>query len=113
MKKKLMLSMVSTLIFSMIIATLLFIVIENREYIKNMKDTLKLNNEIIMNIMKNEKIEDKSSFLKKIFSNEIMRVTLIDKNGKVLGDSMAEEYTMSNHNWRKEVQEARKYGTGI
>lgn len=112
MKKKLMLSMVSTLIFSMIIATLLFILVENREYIKNMKDTLKLNNEIIMNIINNEKIEDKSSFLKKIFSNEIMRVTLIDKNGKVLGDSMAEEYTMSNHNWRKEVQEARKYGTG-
>ncbi|WP_368487722.1 two-component system histidine kinase PnpS [Clostridium sp. BJN0013] len=112
MKKKLMLSMVSTLIFSMIITTLLFIVIENREYIKNMKDTLRLNNEIIINIIKNEKIEDKSSFLKKNFSNEIMRETLIDKNGKVLGDSTAVEYTMNNHNWRKEVQEARKKGTG-
>ena len=112
MKKKLMLSMVSTLIVSMIIATLLFIVIENREYIKNMKDTLKLNNEILINIIKNEKIEDKGGFFKKIFLDKVMRVTLIDKDGKVLGDSMAEEYTMSNHNLRKEVMEARKNGIG-
>lgn len=104
--------MLATLAFSMLITTLLFIVIENHEYIKNMKDTLKLNNEIIINIMRNQKIEDKSSFLKENFQSEITRETIINKNGKVLGDSVALESTMNNHNSRKEVQEARKEGTG-
>lgn len=104
--------MMVTLIFSMIITTVLFIVIENHEYIKNMKDTLDLNNNIIINMIKEEKIESKSIFLKKVFLNQIIRVTLIDKNGKVLADSMVPEYTMANHNTRKEVQEARKKGTG-
>ncbi|MFL0195989.1 two-component system histidine kinase PnpS [Clostridium sp. WILCCON 0269] len=112
MKRKLMLYMLATLAFSMLITTLLFIVIENHEYIKNMKDTLKLNNEIIINIMRNQKIEDKSSFLKENFQSEITRETIINKNGKVLGDSVALESTMNNHNSRKEVQEARKEGTG-
>ncbi|CAB1243515.1 two-component system histidine kinase PnpS [Clostridium sp. MT-14] len=112
MKRKLMLSMLVTLIFSMLITTLLFIIIENREYIENMKQTLKLNNQIIINVIQNKLPEDISSFSTKNFKNAIIRETFIDKKGKVLSDSVASKESMGNHNSRKEVQEARKNGTG-
>ncbi len=107
-----MLSMLVTLIFSMLITTLLFIIIENREYIENMKQTLKLNNQIIINVIQNKLPEDISSFSTKNFKNAIIRETFIDKKGKVLSDSVASKESMGNHNSRKEVQEARKNGTG-
>ncbi|MEY7999543.1 two-component system histidine kinase PnpS [Clostridium sp. Mt-5] len=112
MKKKLMFSMLCTLIFSMLITTLLFIVIENREYIENMEQTLKLNNQIIIDVIKHEPSENKSSFSTKKFKNTIIRETLIDKSGKVISDSVASEENMGNHNSRKEIQEARRNGTG-
>ncbi|OBR94804.1 alkaline phosphatase synthesis sensor protein PhoR [Clostridium ragsdalei P11] len=112
MKKRLTVSMLCTLIFNMVITTILFIVIENHEYIENMKQTLKVNNQIIINVLKNEKIDNRGSFFKKQFENKLIRETLIDRNGKVISDSVAVEKDMNNHNHRKEIQEARKSGTG-
>ena len=42
----------------------------------------------------------------------MIRQTYIDKNGEVLSDSVADSKTMDNHNSRKEVKDARKFGTG-
>lgn len=113
MKKKLMFSMLSTLLFSLTIMTILFIVIENQEYLQNMKQTLKVNNQLIANVLKNEKPEDRKAFFKNNFSNEMIRETYIDKDGIVLSDSIAEPNAMDNHNSRKEVIDARKYGEGF
>lgn len=96
----------------MFITTLLFVVIENREYIENMEQTLKLNNQIIIDVIKYQTSENKSSFSVKKFKNTIIRETLIDKSGKVISDSVASEGSMGNHNSRKEIQEARRNGTG-
>lgn len=104
--------MLSTLIFSLIIMTTLFIIIENHEYIENMKQTLKVNNEIIINVLKDKNIKDKKNFFKNSFKNDVIRETYIDKYGRVLSDSMASEETMDNHNLRKEVKNARINGTG-
>ncbi|MCI1943837.1 two-component system histidine kinase PnpS [Clostridium luticellarii] len=112
MKKKLMISMLSTLIFSMVITTLLFVIIENHEYIENMKRILKLNNEIIIDVINYQFSGNIDTFSIKHFKNTLTRETLIDKSGKVIGDSVAPEKSMANHNSRKEVQEARKNGTG-
>ncbi|MBI6873967.1 two-component system histidine kinase PnpS [Clostridium aciditolerans] len=112
MKKKLMLSMLATLIFGMLIITTLFIFIENYQYKENIKEILKANNDIIINVLKNENISNKQAFFKENFKNEAVRETFIDKNGKVLSDSIANPEDMDNHNSRKEVQDARKYGDG-
>lgn len=113
MKKKLMFSMLSTLLFSLTIMTILFIVIENQEYLENMKRTLKVNNELIINVLKNEKIEDRKTFFKNNFNNEMIRETYIDKGGTVASDSIADPKTMDNHNLRKEVIDARAHGEGF
>lgn len=113
MKKKLMFSMLSTLLFSLAIMTILFIVIENQEYLQNMKQTLKVNNKLIINVLKNEKLEDRKIFFKNNFTNEMIRETYIGKDGVVLSDSIGEAKTMDNHNSRKEVMDARKYGEGF
>lgn len=112
MKKKLMLSMLATLIFGMLIITTLFIFIENYQYKENIKEILKANNDIIINVLKNENIPNKQAFFKENFKNEAVRETFIDKNGKVLSDSIANPEDMDNHNSRKEIQDARKYGDG-
>lgn len=113
MKKKLMFSMLSTLLFSLTIMTILFIVIENQEYLENMKRTLKVNNELIINVLKNEEPEDRKAFFKNNFNNEMIRETYIDKGGTVLSDSIADPKTMDNHNSRKEVIDAREHGEGF
>lgn len=112
MKKKLMLSMLATLIFGMLIITTLFIFIENYQYKENIKQILKANNDIIINVLKNENIQNKQAFFKENFKNEAVRETFIDKSGKVLSDSIANPDDMDNHNSRKEIQDARKYGQG-
>lgn len=112
MKRKVMSSMLSNLFFSLTIMTILFIVIENYQYMENMKQTLRINNQLIINVLTNQKLEDRKVFFKDNFKNEMIRQTYIDKYGKVLGDSVAESGTMDNHNSRKEVQDARKHGTG-
>ncbi|MTK14188.1 MAG: HAMP domain-containing protein [Clostridiaceae bacterium] len=112
MKKKLMLSMLATLIFGMLIITTLFIFIENYQYKENIKEILKANNDIIINVLKNENISNKQAFFKENFKNEAVRETFIDKSGKVLSDSIANPEDMDNHNSREEIQDARKYGEG-
>ncbi|MCT8976900.1 cell wall metabolism sensor histidine kinase WalK [Clostridium sp. CX1] len=112
MKRKIMSSMLSTLFLSLTIMTILFIVIENYQYMQNMRQTLKINNEVIINVLRNEKEEDRKALFKDNFKNDMIRQTYIDPNGKVLSDSVADSTNMDNHNLRKEIQEARKNGTG-
>ncbi|MBV4436022.1 two-component system histidine kinase PnpS [Clostridium tyrobutyricum] len=112
MKKKLMIYMLGTLVTSLVIMTILFIIIQNHEYVENMKRTLKINNQIIINTLEMKDDKDKSEFLKNNFKNGIIRDTYINRNGKVISDSAAHEQYMENHNSRKEIEEARKNGTG-
>ncbi len=112
MKKKLMITMLSTLIFTFSIVTTLFVFIENYQYIENTKENLKINNEIIVNVLRNRNLQKEKSSFKDNFKNDVIRETLIDKSGKVLSDTIADAETMDNHNERKEVKDARKNGTG-
>ena len=112
MKKKLMIYMLGTLVTSLVIMTILFIIIQNHEYVENMKRTLKINNQIIINTLEMKDDKDKSEFLKNNFKNGIIRDTYINRNGKVISDSAAHEQYMENHNSRKEIEEARKNGIG-
>lgn len=107
-----MMSMIGILVLSLIVMTGLFMIIENHEYIENIKTTLKLNNQTVINAMKREGYKDRPQAFKDYFNNTNMRGTCINKYGRVISDS--EEYgkELPNHNGRKEIVDARKYGEG-
>lgn len=112
MKKKLMLSMFATLILSLIIVTSLFIMIVNYEYMDVIKRNLQTNNKIIINLLDKSDISNSDELLNDAFKSNSMRITLIDKDGKVIYDSNVDKETLNNHNKREEVIKARKYGEG-
>jgi two-component system, OmpR family, phosphate regulon sensor histidine kinase PhoR len=111
MKKKLMQSILSVLIISIVVLTVFFIKIINNQYNQNVRNRLEKNNEFIISILNTNNVLDNQIFFKNNLSNLEMRVTYIDKSGKVLMDSVADNETMDNHNNRIEVKEAREKGT--
>jgi len=112
MKRKILASMLASVLFSLIIITTLMILVANYEYVQNVKQNLKTNNEIIINLLKSDEIKNKKQFFKDNVKSQDVRQTFIDKNGNVLSDSIADSETMDNHNNRPEVVEARKNGIG-
>lgn len=112
MKKKLMLYMLATVIISLVLVTSLFIFIGNKEYENSVKSNLKENNQFIIDTLTSGNIKDADAFIQNSFKASGIRVTYIDKNGNVLMDSEADKETMSNHNNRQEVIDARKNNTG-
>lgn len=113
MKKKLIFTILSILTCSFIVLTALFTIIINHQYTENTKKTLKQNNDVIISFFNTENIKDKETLFKKNYSSVDIRVTLIDKEGKVIYDSVADRETMDNHNTRKEVLDARAIGSGF
>ena len=112
MKKKIFLSMAASVLFSLIITGALVIMVSNYEYVQDVKQNLKVNNELIVNVLKNENTNDIQTFFSVSIKSNYLRETLIDKTGKVLSDTIADAETMDNHNTRIEVMNARKYGAG-
>lgn len=113
MKKKLIFTILSILTCSFIVLTALFTIIINHQYTENTKKTLKQNNDVLISFFNTENIKDKETLFKKNYSSVDIRVTLIDKEGKVIYDSVADRETMDNHNSRKEVLDARAIGSGF
>ncbi|MEW9096136.1 MAG: two-component system histidine kinase PnpS [Clostridiaceae bacterium] len=112
MKKKFMLYMFLTLLFSLTIVVTSFIIIVNYQNTENTKKTLKVNNQLVINILANVEKDELDSVIKKSFKENEIRVTIIDKNGVVIGDSKVNPNTMENHNDREEVISARTNGSG-
>jgi two-component system phosphate regulon sensor histidine kinase PhoR len=112
MKKKLMQSILSVLILSVVVLTIFFIQIINNQYNQNIRLSLEKNNKFIISMINSKNISNYQTFFKDNVSNLEMRVTYIDKDGKVLFDSKADNDSMDNHNNRLEVQLARQEGVG-
>jgi two-component system, OmpR family, phosphate regulon sensor histidine kinase PhoR len=112
MKKKLMFYMLTTIFFSLIITTAIFVIITRFQYIDNLKQELILNNKLIINALVSRNISDEKVFLDKIQKDVSRRITYIDKSGSVIYDSMSEVGNMENHNAREEILRARKEGAG-
>jgi two-component system, OmpR family, phosphate regulon sensor histidine kinase PhoR len=112
MKKKLMIFVLATLLFSLVVTTFLFIIIANYQYFENIKHDLAVKNRMIINLVSSENIKDVRVLFREAYKGEPLRLTYIDKYGNVLQDSMADSETMENHNTRKEVIDARARGTG-
>ncbi|MCB2309644.1 cell wall metabolism sensor histidine kinase WalK [Clostridium tagluense] len=113
MKKKLVIYLLSTVIFIFAIVTVLFVSIFNYEYQQNLKDKLEINNNMIINLLKSNNLRDQEKFFVENLAHSELRVTYIDKKGKVIYDSSVNAETMGNHNDRQESIEARKSGSGF
>lgn len=114
MKKKIMISMLGVLVLSLTIVSSLFMIIINYQYVENAKKELKNTNYMFINIYKEQKgdIKKFSSFSKKLLKESDIRITLVDKMGKVLSDSKNDISKLDNHNKRDEVIDARQKGQG-
>jgi two-component system, OmpR family, phosphate regulon sensor histidine kinase PhoR len=112
MKRKLMFYMLTTIFFSLIITTALFVLITRFQYIDNLKQELLTNNKLIMNTLSSKDISNEAEFLNKLEKSISRRITYMDNKGNVIYDSIAKPALMENHNTRKEILEARKVGTG-
>lgn len=113
MKKKLVIYLLSTVIFIFVVVTVLFISIFNYEYQQNLKDKLEINNNMIISLLQSNNLRDPERFFTENLANSELRVTYIDKKGKVIYDSTINGETMDNHNDRQEIIEARKSGSGF
>ena len=104
--------MTFSVLLSLIITAVLVILVSNYEYEGNMKHDLKLNNDLVINILKNQDTANLKGFFTGNIKSSELRETLINKQGVVLSDSQVNPATMDNHNTRPEVIDARKIGSG-
>lgn len=113
MKNKLMIYLLSTVIFIFIVVTALFASIFNYENQQNLKNKLEINNDMIISLLQSNNLKDPEKFFRENLANSQLRVTYVDKVGKIIYDSAINGEIMENHNDRQEVIEARKSGSGF
>jgi len=113
MKKKLLIYLLSTVIFIFVVVTALILSIFNYEYQQNLKDKLQINNNMIIRLLQSDNLKDQQKFFTQNLADSQLRVTYINKTGKVIYDSTVDGKTMDNHNARQEIILARKSGTGF
>ncbi|EJP6470816.1 ATP-binding protein [Clostridium sp. L74] len=109
MKKKLTVSILIILIFTLTIVSSLFLIIINNQHIESSKSRLKNNNSFIMKVIKNEGSENIVDFIKNNYKDNDIRVTLIDSKGNILVDSKENSKELENHNKREEITNSKKY----
>jgi len=112
MKKKLMISIMGTVILSIILITILFTLIVKYEHEQIIEQTLKDNNQKVINLIHSNNIVNLKSFFENDLKGTTTRITYINVSGNVIYDSEADANTMENHNNRPEVIDSRSKGIG-
>ena len=105
MKKRIITSVLITVIFALVIVTSSFIALVNINAIKDAKETL-----AVYNFTISKEGYKKEDLLVYKFKGESVRFTVVNKNGDVLFDN--EKSDLGNHSNREEIIEAFKNGTG-
>lgn len=112
MKKKLMLSMLTTLLFSLVIITTLFVLIANSQYMEYAKEDLRSYNNLIINILGNENIFDNENFINNDLKNIDIEITLIDYSNKTICSNEDKKMNYNNEVNKPEVSDALSSGYG-
>lgn len=112
MKKKILILVISTIIFTLIVISSLFIVISNYQQITNTKQQLSINNRIINRAIDNKSITGINYVFDELYNKEDFRITWINKDGEVLYDSDVDSKIMGIHADREEVKQAKEAGDG-
>lgn len=100
------------LIFAVVTSCFIFLIAQNY-YEKGVESKLIMTSDIIIN---NERLENKNDFeavAKKYAKITSLRVTIIDQNGQVLGESSNDASNMESHLNRPEIIKALDYGQGF
>lgn len=108
MKRKIIISSLATVIFSLILVCLSFIELINIHEIDRTKDTLSVYNNLFIKEIEEEDF-DSTEFT--IDGNKV-RFTIVDKQGNVLYDSEKDSSLLENHIDREEIQQAFTQGEG-
>ncbi|GKU25286.1 two-component system histidine kinase PnpS [Clostridium folliculivorans] len=112
MKKKIMFSVIITIIFSLVVVTSSFIAISNYQYLENSKANLKHYNDLLSTlILANEPDKIVKLNQVKALDREI-RFTYISKTGVVEFDTDKRLEDLDNHLTRVEIAQAIKSGEG-
>ena len=106
MKKRILLSSLITVIFSLIIVSCSFITLANIKEIEKTKEILSTYNNLLIKIQ-NYNLDD-INYIK--INNVQVRFTLIDNNGNVLKDTL--NNNLENHLNREEIKKAIDTGVG-
>lgn len=106
MKKKIITLVVITVIFALVIVTSCFIGLVNISTIKDAKETLAIYNECVAR----EDYKDSKLLSLYKFKDNLVRFTVINKDGEVIFDN--EIAKLDNHNNRQEIIDAFKNGSG-
>ncbi len=112
MKKKILISILSTIIISLLIVGSLFMVIFNYQYIENSKHDLMMNNKILIENINSNKELNKVKLIDNVYKNSKIRITYMENDGQVIFDSLKDPKEMSSHKDRKEIIEANEKGDG-
>ena len=112
MKKAITLRIIIVSLTALLISNIVFGLILQRNYESQLEDETYTMLKVAAISEKN--YDDKDAYAKILSEKyEGYRVTVISKDGVVLGDSSADAQTLENHAGRPEVQGALKYGKGI
>ena len=106
MKRKIRLTVLATVVFALVILTSSFIAIMNLKEINQTKEELSIYNELFIAIENNN---GNVKFANYRIKNEVVRFTVIDKEGNVIFDTAGE--VTENHKDRTEIIDAFKKGT--
>ncbi|MEG0913743.1 MAG: ATP-binding protein [Oscillospiraceae bacterium] len=93
-------------ILSLVLATIMTTAVFQRTYDSQVKSDLRMSAELIVSVF------EKSGGQLELMGGDDIRITHIDRQGRVLYESMADCDTMENHIERPEVLSAIKNGTG-
>lgn len=107
MKKKIILYTLVTVVFTLIIVTLLFISLVNYQYEQNIKSNLKSNNESIIKVLDFNNLSQNREFLIKEYGNSNISVTFIDKYNNVIFNS-DKDFKKSTENSYFEISTAKE-----
>ena len=106
MKRKIRLTVLATVVFALVILTSSFIAMMNLKEINQTKEELSIYNELFIAIENNN---GNVKFANYRIKNEVVRFTVIDKEGNVIFDTAGE--VTENHKDRTEIIDAFKKGT--
>ncbi|KPU28307.1 histidine kinase [Caloranaerobacter sp. TR13] len=116
MQKRIFITFLTLILIGILTTGMLSISLMRVNYIRNIEDKLISNSKLIEAFIKEQENINNINFngLADTFSKKIQaRITFIDKNGWVVGDSDADINKLDNHSNRPEVIEARQGKIGI
>ncbi|MGG7097576.1 ATP-binding protein [Clostridium sardiniense] len=110
MKKKIVTSVIITVIFALVILTSSFMALSSIQEIQNTRDILKNYNNIAAKWIDNGRLEKAELNNFKINGTDI-RFTIINKDGKVTFDSISD--ISNNYSGREEIEKAKMNSSGV